>query len=62
MSAEGFDAEGILGPGGAVARAMPGYEARPEQVTMAAAVGRALAARTHLRIGVGRPHPHDRRG
>ena len=44
----------MLGPGGAVARAMgPGYEPRPEQVAMGEAVDRALASRGHLLVEAG---------
>jgi len=39
---------GVLGPGGALARALPGYEDRPEQRQMAAAVAAALEDRRPL--------------
>jgi len=38
----------VFGPGGTLARALPGYEARPEQAALAAAVERALACGEHL--------------
>ena len=38
----------ILGPGGIVARRLSGYEPRPQQVELAAAVERSLKARRHL--------------
>ncbi len=37
----------ILGPGGALARTLPGFECRDEQVAVAEAVASAFAARTH---------------
>jgi ATP-dependent DNA helicase DinG len=40
--------EGFLGPGGALARALPGYEQRPEQEALADAVDAALATDEHL--------------
>ena len=43
----------ILGPGGAIARRLPGYEARPQQLTMAEAVADAIAARSHLIVEAG---------
>lgn len=41
-------AEAVLGPGGALERALPGYEHRPEQVRLATAVERALRDRRYL--------------
>jgi ATP-dependent DNA helicase DinG len=38
----------VFGPGGALARALPGYEPRPEQAALAEAVDRALATGEHL--------------
>jgi len=38
----------VFGPGGTLARALPGYEPRPEQAALAAAVDRALACGEHL--------------
>ncbi len=38
----------VFGPGGALARALPGYEPRAEQAALAAAVDRALATGEHL--------------
>ncbi|MGL4555686.1 MAG: ATP-dependent DNA helicase [Gemmataceae bacterium] len=43
----------ILGPGGAIASSMPGYEPRPQQLDMAAAVGAAIADKTHLLVEAG---------
>src|SRR5205085_1640452 len=48
----------ILGPGGAIARGLPNYEVRPQQLAMAEAVARAIAERRHLMVeaatGVGK--------
>src|SRR3954469_3418350 len=38
----------LFGPGGALARALPGYEPRPEQAALACAVESALATGEHL--------------
>jgi ATP-dependent DNA helicase DinG len=43
----------ILGPGGAVARAKPGYEVRPQQLAMAEAVARAIETKSHLVVEAG---------
>jgi ATP-dependent DNA helicase DinG len=43
----------ILGPGGAVAGLMPHYEDRPEQLSMAEAVGRAIRDQRHLMVEAG---------
>jgi len=47
-----------IGDGGYLARALPGYEARPGQITMACAVDEAIANRKHLFVeapcGVGK--------
>src|SRR4051812_23700292 len=43
----------ILGPGGAIARRLPSYEPRPEQVAMAEAVARAIEAPGHLMVEAG---------
>jgi ATP-dependent DNA helicase DinG len=40
--------EDILGPGGALARALPGYEHRADQLELARAVARALEERRYL--------------
>ena len=40
--------ETIFGPGGALERALPGYEPRPEQAALAAAVESSLAMGEHL--------------
>ena len=45
--------EGILGPKGALARALPGYEHRHDQLAMAHEVGRALEARRYLVVEAG---------
>src|SRR3954452_15954760 len=42
-----------LGPGGAIARRLPRYEARAEQVAMAEAVARAIEAPGHLMVEAG---------
>src|SRR4051812_8297302 len=43
----------ILGPGGAVARRLPNYEARPQQSDMAEAVAQAIADKQHLMVEAG---------
>lgn len=43
----------ILGPGGLVARHLPNYESRPEQLRMAQAVADALANGQHLMVEAG---------
>src|SRR3954469_23098752 len=43
----------ILGPGGAVARRLPGYEPRPQQLEMADAVADAIEGRHHLMVEAG---------
>jgi ATP-dependent DNA helicase DinG len=43
----------ILGPDGAIARRLAAYEARPQQLEMADAVGRAITGRRHLMIEAG---------
>ena len=48
-----LDSHPILGPGGAVARRLPGYEARTEQLQMAEAVGRAIDEGGHLMVEAG---------
>jgi ATP-dependent DNA helicase DinG len=40
--------EAVLAPGGALSRALPGYEARPDQLQMADAVARALEGHRYL--------------
>jgi len=45
--------ESILGPDGAIAQRLPNYEARPEQLHMAAAVASALAEARHLMVEAG---------
>lgn len=43
----------ILGPGGPLARALPGYEDRPEQLRMAEAVARSIERETTLLVEAG---------
>jgi ATP-dependent DNA helicase DinG len=43
----------ILGPGGAIARRLPRYEARTEQIQMATAVGEAIEGKHHLMVEAG---------
>src|SRR5438270_6044690 len=45
--------DAILGPDGAISRHLSGFESRPEQVAMAAAVERAIAGRRHLMVEAG---------
>src|SRR6202035_2224417 len=57
MSKEGrmakLDPVPILGPTGAIARRLPSYEARPEQLAMAQAVARAIETPGHLMVEAG---------
>ena len=48
-----LDVAGILGPGGLIAKAMPGYETRPEQFAMGQAVAEAIASGSHLMVEAG---------
>lgn len=48
-----MDVAAYLGPGGAVARILPGYESRPQQLAFAEAVARALVERRHLMAEAG---------
>ncbi|MBN1343963.1 MAG: DEAD/DEAH box helicase [Phycisphaerae bacterium] len=43
----------VLGPEGAVARRLRGYEVRPEQIEMAAAVANAFGSKRHLLVEAG---------
>lgn len=43
----------ILGPGGAIARRLPGYEARKQQLEMAQAVAHAIESGEHLMVEAG---------
>src|SRR5262245_2622916 len=43
----------ILGPQGAIARRMPAYEARPQQLQMADAVAGAISEGGHLMVEAG---------
>ncbi|HEX4590133.1 MAG TPA: ATP-dependent DNA helicase, partial [Gemmataceae bacterium] len=45
--------ESVLGPEAAIARQMPDFESRPQQVAMATAVERAIADRRHLMVEAG---------
>jgi ATP-dependent DNA helicase DinG len=45
--------DGILGPGGVIARRLPGYESRPQQLRMANLVEAAIAAGRHAVIEAG---------
>jgi ATP-dependent DNA helicase DinG len=45
--------EAILGPAGTLARALPGYEHREDQLSMARAVARALRERSYLVVEAG---------
>jgi ATP-dependent DNA helicase DinG len=45
--------DAILGPDGAIARRLSGYEARPQQLDMAAAVADAIAGKRHLMVEAG---------
>jgi ATP-dependent DNA helicase DinG len=40
----------ILDEGGAVARRLVGYEARPQQLEMAEAVARAIETKSHIMV------------
>lgn len=48
-----LDPASILGPDGSIARRLPGYEARAEQLRMAEAVARAIEERRHLMVEAG---------
>jgi ATP-dependent DNA helicase DinG len=43
----------ILGPQGTIARQLPGYESRPQQLDMAEAVAQAIAGPQHLMVEAG---------
>ena len=43
----------ILGPEGSIARRLQQYEERPQQLAMAAAVAKAIAAKEHLVVEAG---------
>lgn len=43
----------VLGPGGRIAQRLAGYESRPQQVDMAAAVEQAIGRREHLIVEAG---------
>jgi ATP-dependent DNA helicase DinG len=48
-----IDPAPILGPQGAIARRLPGYETRAEQLRMAEAVARAIDGSSHLMVEAG---------
>ncbi len=48
-----LDPTPILGPDGAIARRLPRYEARPEQIQMAEAVAEAIEGERHLMVEAG---------
>jgi ATP-dependent DNA helicase DinG len=48
-----IDAESVLGPGGLVARELPGYEVRDQQIQMARAIREAFAKGRHLAVEAG---------
>jgi ATP-dependent DNA helicase DinG len=48
-----IDPVSILGHDGAIARRLPHYESRPEQLRMAEAVARAIENKTHLMVEAG---------
>src|SRR5919107_6054306 len=48
-----LDPNPVLGPGGAIARRLPRYEPRAEQLQMAEAVARAIEAGGHLMVEAG---------
>jgi ATP-dependent DNA helicase DinG len=48
LSDEADAVEAVLGPGGTLARALPGYEQRADQLELAREVARALAERRYL--------------
>ena len=47
------DVVNLLSPEGAIARRLPGFESRPQQVEMASAVERALESRGRLLVEAG---------
>ena len=47
------EAQAFWGPGGSIATAMPGFEARPQQVRMAGAIQQAFTNRRHLVVEAG---------
>ncbi len=48
-----IDLDTLLAPGGAIARRLPGFESRPQQQEMAAAVEHALAKKSRLMVEAG---------
>jgi ATP-dependent DNA helicase DinG len=49
----GIDPVAVLGPDGVIARGLPGYEVRQEQLQMAEAVARAIESGSHLMVEAG---------
>jgi ATP-dependent DNA helicase DinG len=49
----GIDPARVLGPGGVIARSLPGYEVREEQLRMAEAVAKAIESGSHLMVEAG---------
>src|SRR5437867_12913368 len=45
--------ESVLGPHGGIARRLPQFESRPQQLAMAEAVAGAIAERRHLMVEAG---------
>ena len=43
----------LLGANGAIAKRLPGYEVRPEQLQMAKAIAHAIESKAHLRVEAG---------
>ena len=52
-SADPINVSDILGPEGSIARRLQNYEERPEQLAMADAVAKAIAAKEHLVVEAG---------
>lgn len=48
-----IDVDGVLGQQGRIAARLPNYEARPEQLEMAAAVAQAISEKRHLIVEAG---------
>lgn len=48
-----LDTDSVLGPEGLIARQLPGYEARPEQLRMAQAVAQVIEERRHIMVEAG---------
>jgi ATP-dependent DNA helicase DinG len=50
---DGMNPSAILGPGGTIAKLLPAYESRPEQLAMADLVRQAIAGNHHLMVEAG---------